>query len=91
MYELYQKVQKSTDNLYGKRKIEDNENPFLDGPCMLCWAAQDYLDKDVFGTAKFGMKMARITTKNNHVANYKLDDFPVKFLTVKSDGAFLSR
>lgn len=88
MYELYQKVQKSQDNLYGTRKIEKNENPFLDGACMLCWAAQDYLDKDVFGTVKIGMKMARIATKDKL---YKLDDFPVNFLAIKSDKAFIER
>ena len=83
MYELYQKVNKSNNNLYGSRKIEDNENPFLDGPCMLCWAAQDMMIKEVFGTVKTGMKMARVRTRGDNGANYSADKFPVKFLAVK--------
>ena len=83
MYELYQKVNKSSENLYGTRKIEDSENPFLDGPCMLCWAAQDMMQKEIFGTVKTGMKMARVRTRGDNGANYSADKFPVKFLAVK--------
>ena len=83
MYELYQKVNKSEDNLYGTRKIQENENPFLDGPCMLCWAAQDMMSKEVFGTLKTGMKMARVRTRGDNGANYNVDKFPVKFLAVR--------
>lgn len=93
MYKLYEKGSKTTENLRGTREIEDGENPFLDGPCFLCWAAR-YVDiktfqKDIFGTVKIGMKMARLRTREELASGYDVKDFPVKFLGVKnnSDGS----
>lgn len=85
MFKLYEKVSKSTENLRGVREIEDGENPFLDGPCFLCWAAQDAMTKEVFGTVKTGMKMARIRTREQLASGYDVKNFPVKFLAVKNN------
>ena len=85
MFKLYEKVSKSTENLRGVREIEDGENPFLDGPCFLCWAAQDAMTKEVFGTVKTGMKMARMRTREQLASGYDVKNFPVKFLAVKNN------
>jgi len=85
MFKLYEKVSKSTENLRGVREIEDGENPFLDGPCFLCWAAQDGMTKEVFGTVKTGMKMARMRTREQLASGYDVKNFPVKFLAVKNN------
>lgn len=83
MLELYKRVPKSEEYLYGSRKIQDEENPFLDGPCMLCISAQPSLPKSIFGITKYGMAMARLRTRDNAGAKIDLEDFPVSFLSIK--------
>jgi hypothetical protein len=84
MYKLYEAIPKSKDNIYGQREIKRTENPFLDSPCLLCISAGGIaVDKNVFGTTKQGMKMARMRVRGNRNAGFYLENFPVKFLSIK--------
>lgn len=86
MYKLYEAVPKSQANLYGQRAIEESENPFFDGPCLLCISAGGiHFDKNVFGTTKQGMEMARMRVRGHRNAGFCLKDFPIKFLSMKLD------
>lgn len=86
MYKLYEKVPKSKENLYGQREIKESENPFLEGPCLLCISAGGIsMNRNVFGTTKEGIKMARMRVRGQKNAGFDLKDFPVKFLSLKYD------
>lgn len=86
MYKLYEAIPKSKDNLLGQREIEETENPFLDAPCFLSVSAGGIgIDKNVFGTTKRGMEMARMRIRGQRNAGFTLKDFPVKFLSIKLD------
>ena len=86
MYKLYEKVRKSKENMYGSKPIEENENPFSDGPCLLCISAQhdnSFAVKSNFGVTKEGMKMARLRVRGEKNAGFDLKKFPVKFLSMQ--------
>lgn len=83
MYQLYEKVPKNKEYIYGSKAIEQERNPFLEGPCLLCISAQNQLEKSVFGVTKEGMKMARLRVRNEPNAKYDLKNFPVKFLSIR--------
>lgn len=86
MYKLYEAVPKSKENLYGQKEIEEAENPFLDTPCLLCISAGGIANnKNVFGTTKRGMEMARMRIRGDRNAGFTIKDFPVKFLSMKLD------
>ncbi len=85
MYNLYEKVPKTKECLHGSKLVEDNENPFLEGPCLLCISGlyEDTLvPESNFGVTKEGMKMARVRVRGNKNAGFSLKDFPVKFLSI---------
>ena len=83
MYQLYKKAEKSLENPRGAKLIEEGQNPFLKGPCMLCIAAMDVKAKSVFGLAKHGMMMARLRVRGNANGKFDVKDFPVSFLALK--------
>lgn len=86
MYKLYEAIPKNPDNLYGQKELKETENPFLDGPCLLCISAGGIvIDKNVFGTTKQGMEMARMRVRGKRNAGFTLNDFPIKFLSIKLD------
>ncbi len=88
MYRLYEKVPKTKQYMYGSKLIDSEENPFLDGPCLLCISAQHdnkMASKSNFGVTKEGMKMARLRVRNQRNAGFGLKDFPVKFLSIELD------
>jgi len=79
MMTMYERTNKSIDNLYGSREIEKGENPFTK-PCLLCLSAQEVVDKSVFGIAKAGASLARVRTRENYNAGFDIDDVPISFL-----------
>jgi len=88
MYKLYEKVPKSKEYMHGSRLMEDNENPFLEGPCLLCISGQydnSIAPKSNFGVTKTGMRMARLRVRGEKNAGFSLKDFPVKFLSIQVD------
>ena len=82
MWELYKKVQKTIENPRGARKIEDNENPFIE-PSMLCISAQNTRAKSVFGITKTAMRMGRIRVSGDDGAKINMSTVPVNFLSIK--------
>ena len=94
MYKLYERVPKSTEYEHGSRMIDDDENPFKKGPCLLCVSAMLNIppnimgqpDRSIFGLSKQGMKMARLRTTGSVNGGFELKDFPVKFLAIRTDG-----
>lgn len=81
MLEVYKKVEKSMENLYGTitiTSIDELEKPFL-----LCLSAQDMNPKSVFGIIKEGARAARVNTTDEVAAGFKISEFPVDFLGLK--------
>ena len=88
MYILYKKVPKNERNLRGIEQVKEDENPFMDGPCLLCVSAQydnSLAKKSNFGIVKEAMKMMRMRVRNIYNAGFDLDGFPVTFLAIEKD------
>lgn len=88
MYKLYERVPKTAEYMYGSKLIDSEENPFLEGPCLLCISAQHgnkLSSKSNFGVTKEGMKMARLRVRGQKNAGFDVKDFPVKFLSIQLD------
>lgn len=85
MFELYKKVNKSIEYPRGAKKILEGENPFAEGPCLLCISAQDIFENSVFGLTKIGARMARVRVKGDNGARIDLSEIPVSFLSIKAD------
>lgn len=88
MYILYKKVPKSESNLRGVEQVMEDENPFMDGPCLLCVSAQydnSIAKKSNFGIVKEAMKMMRMRVRNIYNAGFDLDGFPVTLLAMEKD------
>ena len=85
MFELYKKVNKSIEYPKGARQILEGENPFEDGPCLLCISAQNQANRSIFGLTKMGARMARVRVKGDIGARIPLDEIPVSFLSIKPD------
>ncbi len=78
MLEIYQKCEKNKENIYGIKKVEELDRPFL-----LCMSAQDFYDKSVFGMIKIGAEAARVRTTNEMAGGFKINEMPVDFLGLK--------
>ena len=85
MYKLYKRTQKTKEYPRGVKLLDEDVNPFKEGPCMLCVAATDIQDKSVFGLSKEGMKMARLRVRGQANGRFDIKDFPVNFLSLKLD------
>ncbi len=88
MYILYKKVPKNESNLRGIELVKEDENPFMDGPCLLCVSAQydnSVAKKSNFGIVKEAMKMMRMRVRNIYNAGFDLDGFPVTLLAMEKD------
>lgn len=88
MYKLYKRVQKTKEYMYGIKTIENDENPFLEGPCLLCISAQldnSYAKKSNFGIVKQGMQMSRMRVRGSINAGFDINEFPVNFLAIEID------
>lgn len=88
MYKLHEKVPKTREYMYGSKLINNMENPFLEGPCLLCISAQydnSLASKSNFGVTKEGMRIARLRVRGQKNAGFTLKDFPVKFLSIELD------
>ena len=77
MYKLYKRVPKTKDFMYGVKPIEESENPFLEGPCLLCISGQydnSLAKKSNFGVVKEGMKMARLRVRGQKNAGFDVKE-----------------
>lgn len=78
MFTIYRKCEKSLDNLHGIKEIESVED--IDKPFLFCLAAQELLEKSVFGVIKEGARAARVRTSDELAGGFKIDEMPVYFL-----------
>lgn len=81
MLQVYKKIEKSLDNLYGAVSIQNLEE--LNKPFLLCLSAQDSNPKSIFGIIKEGARAARVNTTDEMAAGFKIDEFPIAFLGLK--------
>lgn len=84
MYKLYERVQKSETYPLGSKRIDNEKNPFKEGPCFLCIAAVP-LDSSIFGLSSVGIKFARLRTYKEPRAKFGLNKFPIKFLSLRPE------
>ena len=82
MYRLYQKVNKSDEHPYGMRKLEENENPFIQGPCLLSVLDVNKSDKDTNESINRILEFAKVRDYLSHENKFDLDKYPIRFLGV---------
>ncbi|MBQ3307299.1 MAG: hypothetical protein IJG68_03795 [Bacilli bacterium] len=78
MFTIYQKCEKSIDNLYGIKEIKEPEN--LDEAFLLCLTAQETNKKSVFGVIREGAQAARVRTSQELAGGFKIEEMPIAFL-----------
>lgn len=82
MYKLYEKVPKNEEYKHGMKMLEDDENPFKQGPCLLSMIAITMWERDVNGALNLGMEALRLKTTHNENTGIKLEDFAGRILSV---------
>ena len=65
MYKLYEKVPKTDENEYGIKIMEEDKNPFKEGPCLLSMIAVAIWEKDINGALNQAMEALRLRTNHN--------------------------
>jgi hypothetical protein len=78
MFLLYERVEKEGTNYYGIKKPKGN--PFLEGPCLLCFAAQKRIDYNV-GILREGTRFARVRVRGDNASGVLVQDSSVSFCT----------
>lgn len=81
-YRLYEKVPKSDEYEFGLKLLEQSENPFKDGPCLVSMIAIAMWEKDINGALNQGMEALRLRTNHNENSGIGLEDFQGKILSV---------
>lgn len=82
MYKLYEKVPKSDEYEFGLKLLEQSENPFKDGPCLVSMIAIAMWEKDINGALNQGMEALRLRTSHNENSGIGLEDFQGKILSI---------
>ena len=82
MYRLYEKVPKSDEYEFGLKLLENSENPFKDGPCLVSMIAITMWEKDINGALNQGMEALRLKTNHNENTGIKLENFEGRILSV---------
>lgn len=82
MYRLYEKVPKSDEYEFGLKLLEQSENPFKDGPCLVSMIAITMWEKDINGALNQGMEALRLKTNHNENSGVGLEDFQGRILSV---------
>ncbi len=82
MYRLYEKVPQSDEYEFGLKLLEQSENPFRDGPCLVSMIAIAMCEKDINGALNQGMEALRLRTNHNENSGIGLEDFQGKILSV---------
>lgn len=84
MLEIYRKIEKTKDNLFGNelvRNLAGSDKPFL-----FCISAQDNYDSSCYGIIKMGARAARVNTTDERAAGFKIEEVGVDFLGYKYKG-----
>lgn len=82
MYRLYEKVPKSEQNEFGMRLLDNSENPFKEGPCLVSLIAIAIFEKNINGALNYGMEALRLKTNHNENAKIELEDFDGRILSI---------
>lgn len=82
MYKLYEKVPRNDEYEYGMKLLDDYDNPFKDGPCLLSMIALTMWEKDINGALSQGMEALRLKTNHNENTGIELDDFNGRVLSL---------
>jgi len=81
VYRLYEKIPKSEKNIYGIEMIDDEVNPFLDSPCLLCIIPNAIHIKNLNGVMNRAMNLLQVS---NGDGKYDLDisEFSCKVMSL---------
>lgn len=82
MYKLYEKVPKTDEYEYGIKAMEEDKNPFKEGPCLLSLIAIAMWEKDINGALNQGMEAIRLKTNHNENTGIRIEDFEGKILSL---------
>ena len=82
MYSIYEKVTKSEEYKHGMKKLEEDENPFKEGPCLISLIAIACYEREINGALNLGMEALRLKTSHNNNTGVELKDFPGKVLSI---------
>ena len=82
MYKLYEKVPKTDENEYGIKIMEEDKNPFKEGPCLLSMIAVAIWEKDINGALNQAMEALRLRTNHNENTGIGIEDFEGKILSL---------
>lgn len=82
MYKLYEKVPKTDKYEYGIKAVEEDKNPFKEGPCLLSMIAIAMWEKEVNGALNYGMEAIRLKTNHHENFGVGLEDFGGRILSL---------
>lgn len=82
MYKLYEKVPETDENEHGIKIMEEDKNPFKEGPCLLSMIAVAIWEKDINGALNQAMEALRLRTNHNENTGIKIEDFEGKILSL---------
>ena len=82
MYRIYEKVPKSQEYEYGMKLLDEETNPFKEGPCLLSMIALAMWEKDINGAMNYGMEALRLQTNHNENSGIELNEFDGKILSL---------
>lgn len=82
MYRIYEKVPQSQEYEYGMKLLDEETNPFKEGPCLLSMIALAMWEKDINGAMNYGMEALRLQTNHNENSGIGLNEFDGKILSL---------
>ena len=82
MYRLYKKVTKSDEFPYGMRRLDESENPFLEGACILSALDVNHSDKDTNEAINRVLEFAKVRDYLSHENKLDLGKYPIRFLGI---------
>ena len=82
MYHIYEKTLKDKNNIYGIKQLEDDSNPFLEGPTVLTILALTLNEKNLNGAMRQTMEALGLKTSKNENSGLTIDKAPFKILSL---------
>lgn len=84
MIELYEKKQKTSENPYGSQKVTFGNNPFIQGPVLLCIGDDPTSRSIAKNTTNYFANILRLRTQEADNASISMENFPIKLVTYHS-------
>ncbi len=82
MYRFYEKVQKSEEHPYGMTLLDEEENPFKSGPCLVSMLALPNCERDMNAALNFGVEALRIKSKRNPDSHHTIEEYDGRILAL---------